>query len=321
MSPENAVDVDHALHEAVVGLVRDHGAQSLSWLVARARPLRRDARVDEQAVINVVECSTMLVPQVDGRIGWLGELLDGIVLTHRVRAPLAGRRDLWGGVAIQPLLNIAAYAPLPLASGGEVTRMESGQDVLIGPAGWLPDVPRFGLVALRWKGGTLKAEPVPEDLTHEPQELQAVRALVASHYRRERWWRGDDDLESRPGELVRAITLAKMEDPEFLSVPYPPLDEILYNPLQRDVDEHHWRDLAAANQTETISFWLGDVPAALHGELNRRAGMYGMSLDQFVIAILGHLAWRTPFAEDCKPFEWWVPDASEKAATVRPLGG
>lgn len=308
MTPENRIQVDHRLHETIVGLVREHGPQPLSWLVPRARRERKDARIDEQALIGVIECSTILVPRIDGRIGWLGDALDGIVLTQRVRAPLAGRTDLWGGISIQPLLNIAAYAALPLAGGGEVIRMESGQDVLVGPPGWLPDVPRFGLVALRWQGGTLSVEPVPDDDHHTPEHLQGVRSLVVDHYRRERWWSGQDDLVSRPGELVRAITLAKMEDPGFLSVPHPPLDELLYNPLERDVDEQHWRDFAAVRQNECVSFHLGGVPVALDMELKARARMYGMSLDQFVIAVLGHLAWRTPFAEDCEPFDFWDPD-------------
>jgi hypothetical protein len=38
-----------------------------------------------------------------------------------------------------------------------------------------------------------------------------------------------------------------------------------------------------------------------------------MSLDQLVIAILGHLAWRTPFAEDCEPFDdYWDPERTPR---------
>ena len=57
-----------------------------------------------------------------------------------------------------------------------------------------------------------------------------------------------------------------------------------------------------------MSFCLGAMPVALHSELSRRAEQYGMSFDQFVIAILGHLAWRTPFAENIEPWEQWLPD-------------
>jgi hypothetical protein len=34
-----------------------------------------------------------------------------------------------------------------------------------------------------------------------------------------------------------------------------------------------------------------------------------MTFDQFVIAILGHLAWRTPFAEDIEPWEQSMPNS------------
>jgi len=319
MIPENRIEVDHALHDTVVQLVREHGPQPLAWLTPRARRLRRDARIDEQAVIRVIESSTVLVPTINGRITWLGEVLDGIVLTQRARAPLGDRTDLWCRVAMQPLLNLAAFGPLPLAGGGEVTRMHSGEDVLVGPEGWLPAVPRFGLVGLRWAEGQLSVEEVSEEELPGAAEAQAVRALIADHYRRERWWTGSDDLESRPGELVRALTLAKMEDPQLLSTPYPPLDELLYNPLDRAVDDHHWRDFAAARGNESVSRHLGDIPVALHMELEARAERYGMSFDQFVIAILGHLAWRTPFAEDCEPSDgFWDPDRTPEPTLAFP---
>lgn len=322
MTPEQLVDVDHELHDTMVDLVRRHGPQSVEWLVARARRERRDARIDERLVIRTIESSTILVPGFDGDVGWLGDALDGIVLTHRARAPLAGRRDLWCGLSMQPLLNLAAFSPLPLTGGGEVVRMETGHDVLVGPSGWLPDVRRRGLVALRWSRGTLSVEAVDEADLPALEETQAARALIADHYRRERWWHTEDDLESRPGELVRALTLARMEDPDLLGDPHPPLDELLYNPLQRDVDEHHWRDFAAAHQSESVSRWLGYMPVALDIELSARARRYGMSFDQYVIAVLGHLAWRTPFAEDCGPFEDWDPESDSRGdATVAHLPG
>lgn len=317
MPPAEPISVDHALHDALVAMVREHGPQPLAWLTPRARRERRDARIDESAVIRTIECSTILVPMVDGRIGFLADVLDGIVLTTRARAPLAGRTDLWCRVGMQPLVNLSAYGPIPLESGGEVRRMESGEQVLVGPPDWLPDIPRFGLVGLRLRGGKISTLAVDDDQLPSPVECQRVRALIADHYRRERWWHGGDDLETRPGELVRAVTLARMEDRDLLSTPYPPLDELLYNPLEQDVDEHHWRDHAAALQQESTSRHLGGIPAALDMELERRARLYGMSFDQFVIAMLGHLAWRTPFAEDCEPFDpYWDPDRSPRPNLV-----
>jgi hypothetical protein len=49
-----------------------------------------------------------------------------------------------------------------------------------------------------------------------------------------------------------------------------------------------------------------------------------MSLDQFVVAVLGHLAWRTPFAEDIGPWEDWVPEEAQpreaRVAHLRSVG-
>lgn len=322
MSATPDFSIDEALHDACEALIREHGPQTLEWLVRRARRLRRDARIDDHAVFKVIEVSTLLVPRPGGAVDHLSRVFDGAVLTHRARAPLAGRTDLWAGLSLQPWLNLAALAPIPLAAGGEVRRAPSGEDVLVGPPGWLPAVDRFELVGLRLQGGVLSTETVEVDRLPDLAAQQAARAIIADHYRRERWWRGVDELESRPGELVRALTLARLEDPDLLTVPYPPLNELLYNALEQQEDDHHWRDFSAVRQEESVSFSLTGMPVALDMELRARARLYGMSHDQFVIALLGHLAWRTPFAEDCEPFApFWDPKASVTPPTrLRVIG-
>lgn len=314
-------DVDHALHDCCVELIRRHGPQTLDWLARRARRDHRDARVDERAVMGVVDVSTMLTWRPDGSIDHLIRVLDGMVLTQRARSPLGGRSDLWCGASLQPLLNIVGYHPIPLLHGGEVTRMPSGHEVLVGPEGWLPEVPRLGLVGLRLQDGRLVAEPVHPDELPSLEEEQAARSLIAHHYRRELWWTGEDSMSARPGELVQALTLAKLEDPELLTRPYPPLDELLYNALERDLDVCHWQEFAAARHGETVSFSISSMPEALDLELRRRADKYGMSSSQFVIAILGHLAWRTPFAEDMGPFDDWDPERPAEPTVLRALPG
>lgn len=116
--------------------------------------------------------------------------------------------------------------------------------------------------------------------------------------------------------MVRALLYARLEDPELLSRPHPPLDELLYLSLQRDADLHYWRERGAAVEG-TTSFWVQGMPDALYREFNRRARRYGMSFDQYVVAVLGHLAWRTPFADDMGPWETWDPDRKE--ATLHQL--
>lgn len=86
--------VDHRLHDLVVGLVLDHGPQRCDWLARRARRELRDARVDLDALGEVLQVSTVLVHRPDGLVDHVLNLLEGNVLTHRVRAPLRDRRDL-----------------------------------------------------------------------------------------------------------------------------------------------------------------------------------------------------------------------------------
>ena len=316
---EGTLEVDVALHDKLAELVRIQ-PQTLDWLTRRARAALRDARIDEQGVFETIERSTLLVPQYDGTIAHLRHVLDDVVLTHRARASLSGRRDLWVGLSMQPFLNLTVEAPIPLVGGGEVSRMHSGENVLVGPEGWLPDIGRYELVGVRLRSGEMEAVAVAEDDLPSPEAQQEARALIAGHYRQERWWRGTDDLESRPAELVRAIALAKMEDPGLFTTPYPPLDELLYNALEQEVDEHHWRDFASVKQGFTVSFQMQGMPEGLYIELNARARRYGMSFDQFVIALLSHLAFQTPFADDMEPWDSWDPDArTGRPSTLRSL--
>lgn len=103
------------------------------------------------------------------------------------------------------------------------------------------------------------------------------------------------------------VGLALLEDPELFATPLPPLDELLHNPLRRDVDLEHWRDIAVGQQVASVGFWVDGIPEALHRELEARSRRYGMTTAQFIVALLGTLAWRTPFAEDMEPWDDWDP--------------
>lgn len=234
------------------------------------------------------------------------------MFTLRVRAATIGRRDLWTTAAVEPIALALSTYLLPLTSGGELSRAGHGLSAFIGPDGWLPDVPARGLIALGISNGSVTIRKIDNDELPDLPEQQRTRALIAAHYRRQRWWRGEYELETRPAELVRAVTLAQLEQPGLFSRPWPPLDELLHDPLEQQVDEHHWRDFAAGRQENTVSFTVTGMPEALNIELTARARLYGMSFDQYVIAVLGHLAWRTPFAENMEPWESWIPESRPK---------
>ncbi|GAA1139784.1 hypothetical protein [Nocardioides aquiterrae] len=312
-------DIDETLHDRLVGAVRRDGPTDVATLTRRVRLAAGDHRVTETAVRVVLDSATLLVHRPDGRVAWLGDVLDGIVLTHRVRGSLADRCDLWLGQSVQPFLAMAALEPLPLATGGEARIADTLDPVLIGPPGWLPAAEAGDLVSLTWTRGRLSVGVVPPDEVAGPAEEEAVRCLLGERCRTELWWAAGDDDWVRHALLIRALSSVRLEDPDFLSTPHAPLDQLLYDPLGSD-PRHHWRDVAAWRPEGAVSFAIAGMPMALDIELRHRAERYGMTLDQFVIAILGHLAWRTPFAEDLGPWEDWVPeDARPREARVAHL--
>ena len=308
-----------ALHDELERLVRENGPTGIDWLVRRARGALKDARIDDDVVDHVVSTSTLLVWRPDDSVDHLLHVLDGSILTQRARAPLAGRPDLWCTVALQPLLAILTFTALPLADGsGEVRAPRNGQNVMVGPTGWLPDVPRFGVVGIRIEDGKLSTEMIDEATFPNLPTQEQLRQLLARHYRIERWYSGQDDVQTRPGEMISALGAGLLEDPDLLAQPLPPLDELLYLSLEQDCDVHYWRDRAAWLDG-TVSFYVNNMPEELHGELHKRAQKNGMSFDQYVVAILGHLAWRTPFADDLGPWETWDPERSGSVTPLRPV--
>ncbi|WP_295700171.1 hypothetical protein [Lapillicoccus sp.] len=327
------IDVDEALHAAILRTLVRQGRTPLELLVRQMRKERRDARVDAEAVYQCVTGSSLLVGHPGGEVGTLLEVLEGHVLTQRVPGPTAGRKDLWCTTALQPFLAWCSVLPLPLLSGGELTAAEFGHSALIGPPGWLPSAEPGDLLALQIEGGELGITLVDRDADTKsetgPVGQQDLRRLLARHYDVFRIYSLHTWSLPRPGELIAALTHALLERPEILRQPGVPLDELLYDPLnQQDID-HHWRDANAWRTDETVSFCITGMPENLHGEIRRRADAYGMSEDQYVIAVLGHLAWRTPFAEDLGSLDSWVPeesveagggeDAAGRVAQMRPL--
>ena len=295
MGPAPDIGIDHDLHDALVDLVSAHGPHPLSWLARRARRERRDPRIDEAAVLRVTEYANLLVVRPDGLVAYLGDVLDGIVLTHRVRGSLTARNDLWLGPGAQPLLAMAAYRPLPLTSGGEARIAESLEPALVGPPGWLPDAGRGDVVGLRWHAGQLEVFRVDPDELAGPDDQQHARTLLAERCNADLWLTGDDP-DARAGRVVRALGLARLEDPALLSVPHPPLDEILHDAVEVR-RRNQWPHHAAAPPTGST------MPRELDLELRHRAEQYGMSVDQFVSALLAR---RTP-SPDVGPREEWLP--------------
>lgn len=254
-----------------------------------------------------------LVGLPDGRVSHLVHVLEGQWFCQRVRACTTGRRDLWVTSALAPITTVLIEGDLPLVSGGLAQMAEHLHTAILGPPGWLPEVQAGGLLGLRLVGGSLEIA-VADESDLPPSAAADVRNLIARHYRNEFWW--VDDEPTVRHTLTRAIAASVLEDPTLLTNQRPPLDELLIDPLQ-EAFRTHWRDASAWRAGENVSFCISGMPSALHSEIARRAAVYGMSEDQYVILALGHLAWRTPFAEDMEPWDSWFPEAP--IAKVLPL--
>jgi hypothetical protein len=304
---------------ATLRLLRGGPAEP-DWLARRLRHEFKDARLTSEKVAATVDAATVFVGRPDGRVCRLLDVLEGQTLTHRVTASTADRRDLWTNLSLQPLLVSAMFEPIPLDTGGELVAAEFGHDALLGPEGWLPEVPPGGLLAIGVKDGHVHVEALPHGVTASPEHEQRVRATVARHVRDEGWWSMDAN-PNRVAELNRAIGHALVEDPDLFRVPVSPLVELLHDVLSEHSRRHLFDDTAAWEAGEVVSFTVAGMPEYLYGELSRRANKYGMSLDRFIVATLGHAAWRTPFAEDLGPWEEWDLEGSARIASVHPLHG
>lgn len=246
----------------------------------------------------------LVVPTQDGRLTHVLHVFDGMVLTHRVSAETGGRTDLWCGPSLQPILDLVREAPLALADGGQLVTSPAYGNVLLGPPGWLPEVGAGEVLAFRIDKGVVIVSLAGAELVADHPQLRRIRGILANHSSY-----NDDGDPRRHVDLTSTLAIARLEAPDLLTEPTLPLPELLYDPVD-DRTPHMWRTMMAWRQDSSVSFALEGVPEALYIEMNHRAGRYGMSLDQFIIAVLGHLAWRTPFAEDMGPWETRDPDAA-----------
>jgi hypothetical protein len=133
---------DTSLHDTVHDLVFEGGPTELDWLERQARRRLRDARIDRSAVQSIVDTDCVVVGLPDGRVDHLTRVLDGMVLTQRVRAPIAGRRELWTTFAMAPMVALLTRGPLALRSGATIAMAAHVHEAILGPAGWLPECRR-----------------------------------------------------------------------------------------------------------------------------------------------------------------------------------
>lgn len=302
-------DID-AISDQLSLLVRRTGPTTIDAITAAMPEFARWRSSQPAEERDMPLYGNLLHPLPDGRWTHALHLFDGLTLTQRVGVPLSGRTDLHVTASLDPVLALAREAPLELRCGGTVHQSPTWPEVVIGPAGWLPDAEPGDFVVVRFVGGQLEVT-AQRDVDLSFAAARHVREVLAHQIRTD-----DFDVPGRQTDVTFTLARGRVEDPQLLSSVMPPLDELLFEPI----DERRgdiWRDLMACRQDETISFCIEGMPEALYGELNRRAGHYGMTADQFVILTLGHLAWRTPFAEDMAPWDSWATEPGVAPMRIR----
>jgi hypothetical protein len=209
-------------------VLRERGPCTVDELAEAARQVGvTRARNPLDAVRAALRQSETAIALPDGRWSCAACLLDDAVLTHRVRASTAGRRDLW------PRNDLFPFAPLfdralPLASGGVLARADHRPPqptVLVGPSGWLPSVDAGALLALRWRGGALQVMPMEVDPDAVADRVTLLRELFIYH-------REAKTLRSWRSPFGGAVLGALLEVPGLLGTALPPLGEILADLLR-----------------------------------------------------------------------------------------
>ena len=191
-------------------------------------------------------------------------------------------------------------------------RAEPGRVALIGPPGWLPDVERYELVGLRVTGQYLRVERIDEDVLPSPEQQLRVREMLSSIYTRECDYATVDDLTKRPAMLARTISLALLEDPCLFGAPYPPLDELLHNPLETRVDLEHWRDVASLAAVRDRRLLIDGMPIVLRMELTARARDCGMTDAQLHRGHARHARLAHPLRRRHGTLDDWVTEGVTK---------
>ena len=206
--------------------------------------------------------------------------LAGVVLTVRPRSRL---RDnvLWVHRDLEPFDGLLTGDTIPLLSGG-VARLGGGQiRTLIGPEGWLPDVPPGDLLGLRWTGRALDVFPVDQPVS---TDLAPVRDLLRRHL---------EGLAKPYGahpEMATVFVSVLREAPQLFSTPQPPLSEIFSLSIAELSDASAWE---AHTDGRRLTLHL---PERVYDELQRRAEMLGEHLADHAAVLLGAASDRVKVA-------------------------
>jgi hypothetical protein len=267
------------------------------------------------AVRSALRQSPVLFQLPDGRFDTVRRMLDGAVLTHRVRYATRGRQVLFAGPELALLdLLLVHEGSLPLASGDAITSSIGEFGGWCGPPDWLPDIRADSLLAFRFRSGRLSVAAMLEEPSSSGPATERLRVVLKRCLRS-----GDDLAPSQSHHTLSALMLrALAEVPELLHEPLPPLDEIL------QLGREHWgRDwlLDSGEPSDDPGFVRGGqrvvlegLPSTLVSALRRDARNLGVSLGELTVLLLSAATYRTamPCRHDAE--EAWSSAPASRSA-------
>lgn len=250
----------------------------------------------DSGVRSVLARDPCFIRRPDGRFDCAKRLLAGNALTTRVRYPTADRMEVWTGPELAPMDLLFVDGPVPLTTGGTVTRSPAWQGTWIGPPGWLPKAMARELLAFRWTGAALDVSTLadPPDACAVPPawQVQRVREVLSRH-RPPGGYPPARLLERAAEDLARTVLRALVEVPDLFTEEVPPLDELLGSPL--DVPAEAVPDGWGAGRRDDADAGVTalhlELPRALADELLQHAPM-GMSLREYAEQVLAVEGWR-----------------------------
>lgn len=216
------------LRDFLNNTLRERGPSTVEELATAARAAGATRARNPQDVVRAALGHTgeaIVLP--DGRWSCAAWILDGAVLTHRLRAPTTGRRDLWPRNDLFPFLPLLGRS-VPLAKGGLLGFADGHSPrspVLVGPPGWLPAAPAGALIAMRWRAGVLQVEPAEVAVDEVADRVATLRDCFAYH-------RDASTLYRWQSPFAAAVLGSLLEAPGLLDVALPPLGEILADMLR-----------------------------------------------------------------------------------------
>ncbi len=260
------------LSDTILDHLRQHGPCSEAEIHQElVRTGRSTAKTTKSIVNTLLACGgTEKLP--DGRWDVRSRRLVGAVLTTRPRSLLRDSR-VWVHRDLEPFDLLHTPAGIPLTGGGFARRGSFEIATLVGPDGWLPDVARSELLAFSWDGTGLSVTALADVPTPNDPAVQEVLLLLRLHALAQRG-------PQHAGHWTRVVLSALQENPHLLSLPLPPLTELL--PLSNEMlsDPLLWEH-GTDGRRVTLT-----VPARVHEELERRAYLLGDNLPDYASMLL-----------------------------------